>query len=42
MTAAAKAMVQIGSPGNKPFMIEPITVATSNWGTTMKMLNSPM
>ena len=40
--AAAKAMVQIGSVGKNAFMIEPITVATSSWGTTMKTLNRPI
>ena len=37
-----RAPVQIGSPGKKRFMIEPITVATSSCGTTTKTLNSPM
>lgn len=39
---AAKAMVQIGSPGKKAFMIDPITIATSNCSTRTKMLNSPI
>ena len=39
---AANAMVQIGSPGKKAFMMEPITVATSNCGSTTKMLNNPI
>lgn len=42
ITAAAKAIVQIGSVGKKARMIEPMTVATSSCGTTTKTLNSPM
>ena len=40
--AAAKSIVQMGSAGKNAFITLPITVATSNCGTTMKMLNSPM
>ena len=42
ITIAAASIVQIGWPGKNAFMIDPITVATSSWGTTMKMLNRPM
>ena len=35
-------IMQIGSPGKNAFMIDPMTVATSNWGMTMKTLNRPM
>ena len=39
---AANAIVQIGAPGKNAFMIEPMTVATSNCGNTTKILNRPL
>ena len=38
---AATAIVQIGWPGKKACMIDPITVATSTCGMTMEMLSRP-
>ena len=40
--ALANAIVQTGSIRNHSFMIDPITVATSNCGTTTKTLNSSL
>ena len=40
--AAANSIVHTGSPGKNAFISDPIAVATSSCGTTMKMLNNPM